>query len=97
MKKLFILFIFLFSAVSADERILDFHSRITVLDNGDIHVIETIKVNVENYRIRHGIFRDTPTLYYGVFFSQEKFEVNIVNVKLDDEETDYHTENYSMA
>ena len=68
-----ILFITLFSfnAVSK-EVVTDFNARIDVLDNGDILVKETIQVNVENNRIRHGIYRSTPTVFFGVFFTHKK-------------------------
>jgi hypothetical protein len=51
-----------FSAL-ADERILDFHSDILVMQDGWIEVTETIKVRSEGNRIRRGIYRDFPTTY----------------------------------
>jgi len=49
---------------AADERILDFHSDITVMQDGWIEVTETIRVRAEGNRIRRGIYRDFPTEYY---------------------------------
>ncbi len=93
MKKLILLFVMLLCNLSvASERILDFNSNIQVLDNGDILVLETIKINVENQRIRHGIYRDSPTVYLGAFLSHQKFNVTIINVKLDGTEVDYSKE-----
>jgi len=89
---LIILSIFICTQIFASERILDFHARVNVLNNGDIHVIETIKVNVENKNIRHGIYRDTPTIYFGMFYSHNKFDVTIINVTLDGIESPYHQE-----
>ena len=48
----------------ADERILDFHSDITVREDGWIDVTETIRVRAEGDRIRRGIYRDFPTEYF---------------------------------
>ncbi|MBL4660093.1 MAG: DUF2207 domain-containing protein [Alcanivoracaceae bacterium] len=79
--------------VLAEEKILDFHSRISVLDNGDIHVTEKIKVNVENHNIRHGIFRSTPTVYYGVFFTHKNTDIIILKTRLDGEWVKHHQEN----
>jgi len=48
----------------ADERILEFHSDITVKQDGWIDVTETIRVRAEGDRIRRGIYRDFPTEYF---------------------------------
>ena len=48
----------------ADERILEFHSDITVKQDGWIEVTETIRVRAEGERIRRGIYRDFPTEYF---------------------------------
>ena len=47
----------------ADERITDYSSEVRVAQTGALTVTETISVNVEGDRIRHGIFRDFPTSY----------------------------------
>ena len=49
--------------VHADERITDFASDIRVSQTGALTVTETISVNSEDVAIRHGIFRDFPTIY----------------------------------
>ena len=51
------------SSASAEERILDFDSKIAVQKDGAIDVTETIRVNAENNAIRDGIYRDFPTRY----------------------------------
>ena len=48
----------------ADERILEFHSDITVMQDGWLEVTETIRVRAEGDRIRRGIYRDFPTEYF---------------------------------
>ena len=45
------------------ERILDFHSDITLTDDSSLQVRETITVFCAGGRIRHGIYRDFPTRY----------------------------------
>src|SRR5215467_1259884 len=52
-----------FSAPDPRERIIDFHSDITLEPDGIFLVRETITVNAAGSRIRHGIFRDFPTRY----------------------------------
>ncbi|MPZ41686.1 MAG: DUF2207 domain-containing protein [Rhizobiales bacterium] len=48
---------------SADERIIQFISDVTVQRDGDLIVVETIQVQAEGNIIRRGIFRDFPTIY----------------------------------
>lgn len=45
------------------ERILSFHSQITVNPDGSMDVRETIKVRAAGEQIKRGIFRDFPTRY----------------------------------
>ncbi|HEY1542838.1 MAG TPA: DUF2207 domain-containing protein [Xanthobacteraceae bacterium] len=47
----------------ATERILNFLSDVTVERDGDLAVIETIRVQAEQQAIKHGILRDFPTTY----------------------------------
>lgn len=48
---------------AAVERIREFISDVTVQRNGDLIVVETIRVEAEGNVIRRGIFRDFPTVY----------------------------------
>lgn len=48
---------------SAVERIVQFISDVTVLREGELIVVETIRVEAEGNIIRRGIFRDFPTTY----------------------------------
>ncbi|MEQ8699522.1 MAG: DUF2207 domain-containing protein [Bauldia litoralis] len=45
------------------ERILNFHSAITINRDASLTVTETIQVNAIGLRIKQGIFRDFPTTY----------------------------------
>jgi uncharacterized membrane protein YgcG len=47
----------------AEERITDYSSDITVAQTGALTVTETISVIAEGDEIRHGIFREFPTVY----------------------------------
>jgi hypothetical protein len=51
------------SARGPAERILDYHSDITLEDDGSLRVTETITVVSAGQQIRHGIFREFPTTY----------------------------------
>jgi len=64
MKRLAASLILLLSVVvHADERILEYHSDIVIMQDGWIQVTETIRVRAEGNRIRRGIYRDFPTQY----------------------------------
>jgi uncharacterized membrane protein YgcG len=67
-------------AAVADERILGYHSDITVEEDGSMTVQETIRVRAEGRMIRRGIFRDFPTDYRDRFGNRYRvgFEVTAV-------------------
>ncbi len=66
---------------AADERILAFHSDLTVADDGTITVRETIQVRCENDQIRHGIYRDFPVRYAGGWFTQRTVPFEVVDAR----------------
>jgi uncharacterized membrane protein YgcG len=51
------------AARAQTERIIDYHSDVTVHEDRSMAVTETIRVDCEHRRILHGIFRDFPTRY----------------------------------
>ncbi|MBI2410577.1 MAG: DUF2207 domain-containing protein [Candidatus Kerfeldbacteria bacterium] len=51
------------TAVPHSEKITSFHSDITVEENSTLRVTETITVIANDINIRHGIYRDFPTVY----------------------------------
>ncbi|HZA96729.1 MAG TPA: DUF2207 domain-containing protein, partial [Burkholderiaceae bacterium] len=64
MKRIVCLLLALFSgALSAQERIVDFASDVSIASDGTLLAIETIVVQVEGQQIKRGIFRDFPTRY----------------------------------
>ncbi len=70
-------------AALAEERILDFDSRIAIQRDGSMEVIETIRVNAENIAINRGIFRDFPTRYNGKSGQRIKVGFNLVSTERD--------------
>lgn len=72
MKRFLVILFVLFPLLAfADdgERILRFSSEIAVEASGDLKVTETIEVVCAGERIKHGIYRDFPTRYAGLFGS----------------------------
>ena len=51
------------STALAEERISLFSSEVTVNSDASLDVRETIMINSEGVQIRHGIYRDFPTIY----------------------------------
>ncbi|MFO0792744.1 MAG: DUF2207 domain-containing protein [Candidatus Brocadiaceae bacterium] len=75
---------------NAEEKILQFHSDITVHEDSTMTVCETIKVVSEGREIRHGIYRDFPTKYKGGTVGMEYVvSFDIASVTRDGEPEDY--------
>jgi uncharacterized membrane protein YgcG len=70
-------------AALAAERILDFRSDIAIGADGVLTVNETIVVEAEGRRIRHGIYRDFPTRYTGRFGERVQVGFEVFSVSLD--------------
>lgn len=86
----------LLCAVSrADERILYYHSDITVRPDATLRVTETIRVNAENAEIRHGIYRDFPTAYEDRWGNRYNVYLTIVSAFRDGVLEAWHTEQRS--
>lgn len=84
------------SAASADERILRFHSDITVNKDTSLLVKETIVVNAQGNRIKRGIFRDFPQLYSGEKFGlRRKRGFDVASVTQDGRPAKYVIESLS--
>ncbi len=81
--------------VSADERILDYHSDILIHTDGSLTVTETIRVQAEGNNIRRGIFRDFPTRYRDRFKNHYQVELNVLEVQRNGTPEPFHTENKS--
>ncbi len=74
------------------ERILDFSSDITVQRNGDLNVIETIAVNAQGDNIRHGIYRDFPTIYTDKFGRRVRVRFDVRAVTMDGHDEQYEVD-----
>jgi uncharacterized membrane protein YgcG len=79
----------------AVEHILRFVSDVTVERNGDLAVVETIRVQAEQKSIRHGILRDFPTTYTRPDGSRVVVGFTVQSVALDGAAVPWATE--SMA
>ena len=51
------------STAGGGERVLSYRSDIEVAADASLHVTETIRVEAEGREIRHGLYRDFPTVY----------------------------------
>ncbi|MHC5034435.1 MAG: DUF2207 domain-containing protein [Planctomycetota bacterium] len=74
------------------ERIIDFHSDITVKQDGSLLVKETIKVYAHGNRIKRGIYRDFPTLYRGPWFTRKTVPFDVHTVRRDGKPEAHHME-----
>lgn len=80
------------SVFSGNERIVSFHSDISVEQNGRVTVTENIEVNVTGANIRRGIFRTLPR-WRNINGKRNKVAYDITAVRRDDEPEKYRTEN----
>ncbi|HVW99819.1 MAG TPA: DUF2207 domain-containing protein, partial [Candidatus Babeliaceae bacterium] len=74
------------------ERILTFNSSLSIHKNGELHVKELITVMGHGITIRHGIFRDFPTVYFDTWGFRHKLIVHINQTLLDGLPVTYHQE-----
>ncbi|MEI9887314.1 MAG: DUF2207 domain-containing protein [Rhizomicrobium sp.] len=77
------------------ERITKFDSDITVARNGTLTVAETIAVYVTGDQIRHGIYRDFPTLYTDRRGIRVRVRFDVMSVTMDGSPAPYATESIS--
>ena len=81
--------------VLQEERILSFHSDITVSPDATLEVRETIKVRALGEQIKRGIYRDFPTRYRDRLGNRYTVDLTILEVQRDGKPEPYHTENMS--
>ncbi len=93
MRKLSACLLLLSFSAFADERILDFHSDILIMQDGWIEVTETIRVRAEGNRIRRGIYRDFPTEYEDKLGNQYVVGFEPLSVLRNNAPEDSHTQN----
>lgn len=76
----------------AEEKILSFHSDITVHPDASLTVTETIRVRAENDKIKRGIYRDFPTRYRGKFGLTRLVGFKVLQIMRDGKPEPYHFE-----
>ena len=95
------LFVILFSSFSlnelawAKERIIRYHSDITIETNGDLLVHENITVIAEGNKIRRGIFRDFPILQENAAGRNIKVGFEVLSVTRNGKDEGWKTESFS--
>ena len=92
MKRLAAFLLLLSFAAHADERILEFHSDILIMQDGWIDVTETIRVRAEGNRIRRGIYRDFPTEYRDRRGNNYEVGFEVLSVLRDGAVEDFHSQ-----
>src|SRR5690606_38963414 len=80
---------------SARERILSYHSLISVEESGDLLVQEDITVQAEGNEIKRGIYRSFPTKYSDKLGSRFNVGFDVVSVLKNGEPEPYFTEEKS--
>jgi uncharacterized membrane protein YgcG len=94
LKKLALIFLLLSTSVLGDERILEFHSDIRVMQDGWIEVTEHIKVRSEQNRIQRGIYRDIPTDYRDNYGNERVVKIEPLTVLRNDLPEAFHSTDY---
>lgn len=75
----------------AMEVIKSFHSDIAVAKSGRLTITETITVEVEHDRIRHGIYRNFPLTFTGDDGQMHRVDFSIVGIKRDGQDERFKT------
>jgi uncharacterized membrane protein YgcG len=97
MKRLLLILLLSLITLSAQaaERILDFHSDITIRVDGTMEVVETIRVRAEGGLIKRGIYRDFPTDYRDANGHRYRVDFDVMQVLRDGQPENYRTESLS--
>ncbi len=81
----------------ADERILQFDSRVEVQPDGAFIVTETIRVRSERRKIRRGIYRDFPTVYQDDSGRERRVGFKLLSAKRDGNQENTRIDSASRA
>jgi hypothetical protein len=73
----------------AEEKILLYNSYVDIQPNGELIVVETIKVNVEGKQIKRGIYRDFPTIYKDKNGLTYQVTFNVLEVTKNEQKENY--------
>ncbi len=80
---------------TAQEKILNFESRLEIMVDGSMEVTETILVRAQGQRIKRGIYRDFPTRYKDKLGHKYIVDFDVLAVLKNDEPEPYHLESQS--
>ena len=80
---------------SAEERILNYDSPISIAENGYLSVTETIRVKAEGDQIRRGIYRNFPTRYKDKLGNHYKVDFDVISVRRNGQSEPWHSEQKS--
>ncbi len=81
--------------LAAQERILSFHSDISIARDGSMVVEETIRVVSQGKQIRRGIYREFPTRYRDRYGNVYRVDFDVLSLSRDGNEEPWHTRNLS--
>ena len=79
-------------AASAAEVIHSFESTVRVAKDGELTVVETVRVQAEGRQIRHGIYRDFPLTFKDAGGTLREVTFGILDISRDGRPERYHTE-----
>jgi uncharacterized membrane protein YgcG len=80
---------------SAEERILSFHSDISIAEDASMEVTERIRVRADGDAIKRGIYRDFPTDYTDRYGNAYRVDFDLLAVTRDGEPEPWHSERRS--
>lgn len=90
-----ILLLIVSTIAQAEERILSYHSDITIEPDSSILVEEHIRVQAEGQKIKRGIYRDFPTNYRDHLNNNYQVQFELIGVKRNGASEPYHTKQLS--
>jgi hypothetical protein len=76
----------------ADERILSYHADVAIAADGELTVVETIRVRAERREIRRGIYRDFPTRYRDRYGRRVRVPFEVLSVTRDGRQEPWRVE-----
>jgi uncharacterized membrane protein YgcG len=80
------------TSAAAQEKIHSYHADVEVRQDGSLRVAETIRVTAAGNKVKHGIYRDFPTVYRTAWFAPIELPFEVVSVKRDGRPEPYHSE-----
>lgn len=81
--------------INAQEVINDFDVFMSVRPNGRVDIEEKIRVTVENIQIKHGIYRDIPTIYTDRLGNQVNIRFSLNGIERNGQTEPYHIQKMS--